>query len=81
MQQLERERPTRSAEATTAQGATMSEADRSEALELLCDPKLCERIVEEISAAPASWGEETNKPISYIAAATSRKPRGALGGW
>ncbi|MBK6520163.1 MAG: hypothetical protein IPG04_40055 [Polyangiaceae bacterium] len=39
LQQLERERPTRSAEATTAQGATMSEADRAEALELLCDPQ------------------------------------------
>ncbi|MBK6520197.1 MAG: toprim domain-containing protein [Polyangiaceae bacterium] len=71
LQQLERERPTRSAEATTAQGATMSEADRAEALELLCDPKLCERIVEDLGRA-GIVGEETNKLISYIAA-TSRK--------
>jgi DNA primase len=50
---------------------TMSEAERAEALELLRDPKLCERIVEDLGRA-GMVGEETNKLVCYLAA-TSRK--------
>jgi len=49
----------------------MSEAERAEALALLRDPKLCERIVEDLGRA-GMVGEETNKLVCYLAA-TSRK--------
>jgi DNA primase len=49
----------------------MTEDERVEALELLRDPKLCERIVEDLGRA-GIVGEETNKLVCYLAA-TSRK--------
>jgi DNA primase len=51
--------------------AAMTEDERVEALELLRDPKLCERIVEDLGRA-GIVGEETNKLVCYLAA-TSRK--------
>ena len=52
-------------------GEAMSEEERQEALTLLRDPKLLERVLEDLSRAGVV-GEETNKLVSYLAA-TSRK--------
>lgn len=49
----------------------MSDEERAEALELLRDPKLATRIVEDLERV-GIVGEETNKLIAYLAA-TSRK--------
>jgi len=49
----------------------MSEAERAEALELLRDPALAARIVDDLGRA-GMVGEETNKLVCYLAA-TSRK--------
>jgi DNA primase catalytic core len=49
----------------------MSEAERDQALALLSDPKLCDRILADFRRAGVV-GEETNKLVGYLAA-TSRK--------
>jgi len=49
----------------------LSDADRREALELLRDPRLCERLLEDFQKCGVV-GEETNKLTAYLAA-TSRK--------
>jgi len=49
----------------------MDEAEREAALELLRDPKLCERILEDFERCGVV-GEETNKLLGYVAA-VSRK--------
>ncbi|MBE7486621.1 MAG: toprim domain-containing protein [Polyangiaceae bacterium] len=49
----------------------ISEADRAAALGLLSDPRLVERIVEDLGKCGVV-GEETNKLVGYLAA-TSRK--------
>jgi DNA primase catalytic core len=49
----------------------MSEAERREALELLRDPKLLDRILHDFERSGVV-GEETNKLVGYLAA-TSRK--------
>ncbi len=49
----------------------MSEVEREEAMELLRDPKLLDRIVEDLGRT-GIVGEETNKLLGYLAA-TSRK--------
>jgi DNA primase catalytic core len=70
--EVERAEGERRAAAVVETGApTMTEAERDEALSLLRDPKLCERILEDLERAGVV-GEETNKLLSYIAA-TSRK--------
>jgi DNA primase len=51
--------------------ATMSEAERNEALSLLRDPRLLDRVLEDFARCGVV-GEETNKLVSYLAA-TSRK--------
>jgi len=50
---------------------TMTEAEREEALALLRDPRLFERILEDLERS-GIVGEETNKLVGYLAA-TSRK--------
>ena len=49
----------------------LSEKDHAEAMELLQDPRLLERILEDFEACGVV-GEETNKLVAYLAA-TSRK--------
>jgi DNA primase catalytic core len=49
----------------------LSDAERREALELLRDPRLCERLLEDFQKCGVV-GEETNKLTAYLAA-TSRK--------
>lgn len=49
----------------------MSEEERAEALELLNDPKLLERVLEDLARAGVV-GEENNKLVAYLAT-TSRK--------
>ena len=70
---LEAERRAQTAQAAAPKDAAeaMSEEERAEALALLRDPKLCERIVEDLGRA-GIVGEDTNKLVTYIAA-TSRK--------
>lgn len=51
--------------------ATMSEREREEALSLLRDPGLLDRILQDMARAGVV-GEETNKLVAYLAA-TSRK--------
>ncbi len=55
----------------------MSEAERGEALALLKDPKLLDRILADFDRAGVV-GEETNKLVGYLAA-TSRKLAAPLG--
>jgi DNA primase len=66
-----RDEGTGAAAAATAPAATMTDEERAEALALLRDPRLCERIVEDLARA-GIVGEETNKLVGYLAA-TSRK--------
>jgi DNA primase len=47
------------------QTATMSDEERTAALELLCDPRLMERIVEDFARC-GTVGEETNKLVGYL---------------
>ncbi len=54
----------------------MSAEEKQEALELLCDPKLIERIIADFRAC-GMVGEDTNKLVGYLAA-TSRKLRNPL---
>ena len=70
---LEAKRDAKLEEALTPKPTTpaMSDSEREEALALLRDPQLCERIVEDLARA-GIVGEETNKLVSYLAA-TSRK--------
>jgi DNA primase catalytic core len=53
--------------APKAQTATMTETEREAALELLRDPRLMERIVEDFAVC-GMVGEETNKLIGYLSA-------------
>jgi len=72
--ELESERKTElAAAAEPAKGSaeTMSESERADALALLRDPKLCQRIVDDLGLA-GMVGEEMNKLVCYVAA-TSRK--------
>jgi DNA primase catalytic core len=70
---LESERRAETAQAAAPKDAAeaMSEEERAEALALLRDPRLCERIVEDLAQA-GIVGEDTNKLVTYVAA-TSRK--------
>ena len=56
---------------------SMSEAERDEALELLRDPQLLERVARDIGRCGVV-GEEVNKMVGYLAA-TSRKLEAPLG--
>jgi DNA primase catalytic core len=47
--------------------ASVSDADRAAALELLRDPQLLERVVEDFARCGVV-GEETNKKVAYLAA-------------
>jgi DNA primase catalytic core len=69
--EAERAAAEKAAEAPKAQGPTMTEAERGEALALLRNPHLCDRILEDLERA-GIVGEETNKLVAYLAA-TSRK--------
>jgi DNA primase catalytic core len=53
------------------QAVTMSEGDKAAALELLCDPRLLDRILEDFDKCGVV-GEQTNKLVGYLAA-VSRK--------
>ena len=46
---------------------TLSDQQRAEAMELLCDPRLLERIVEDFARCGVV-GEETNKLVGYLGA-------------
>ena len=67
---LENERARVQAEAMPKEQG-MSEEEREAAMQLLRDPKLTERIIEDLGRA-GMVGEETNKLVTYLAA-TSRK--------
>ena len=56
---------------------SMSEAERDEALDLLRDPQLLERVARDIGRCGVV-GEEVNKMVGYLAA-TSRKLEAPLG--
>jgi len=66
-----RDRERDAAEAPAPPGPTISDAEREEALELLRDPKLLERIIDDIGRV-GLVGERENKLVAYLAA-TSRK--------
>jgi DNA primase catalytic core len=51
----------------------MSESDRAAALELLRDPRLLNRIIEDLTAA-GLVGEDTNKLVAYLAAVSRLLP-------
>jgi DNA primase catalytic core len=68
--ELERDRAAASSETKNA-GPTMTEEEREEALSLLRDPRLADRLLEDLERA-GIVGEETNKLVGYLAA-TSRK--------
>ena len=59
------------------QTVSMSEVEREEALELLRDPQLLERVARDIGRCGVV-GEEVNKVVGYLAA-TSRKLEAPLG--
>jgi DNA primase len=59
------------------QAVQLSEPQREAALELLCDPHLCERIVADFERCGVV-GEKTNKLLGYLAA-VSRKLERPLG--
>jgi DNA primase len=61
----------RKAAESEKQRAEMNDAERTAALELLRDPKLFDRILDDFARAGVV-GEETNKLVGYLAA-TSRK--------
>jgi DNA primase len=69
--ETERAEAQKAAEAPKAHGPTMTEEERVEALSLLRNPHLCDRILEDLERA-GIVGEETNKLVAYLAA-TSRK--------
>jgi DNA primase len=66
-----RDREREAAEAPAPAGPTISDVEREEALELLRDPKLLERITDDIGRV-GLVGERENKLVAYLAA-TSRK--------
>ncbi len=55
----------RKALAPKEEGVTISEKDRADAMELLRDPRLLERIVEDFARCGVV-GEETNKLVGYL---------------
>jgi DNA primase catalytic core len=55
----------RQALAPKEEGVTISEKDRADAMELLRDPRLLERIVEDFARCGVV-GEETNKLVGYL---------------
>ncbi len=55
----------REALAPKEEGVTISEKDRADAMELLRDPRLLERIVEDFARCGVV-GEETNKLVGYL---------------
>jgi DNA primase len=61
----------RAAEQKKPEAGAMTAAEREEALRLLRDPRLLDRVLEDLERAGVV-GEETNKLVSYLAA-TSRK--------
>ncbi|MBK8938277.1 MAG: toprim domain-containing protein [Polyangiaceae bacterium] len=69
--ELRRDRERAEAEAPKPVGPTMTDVEREEALELLRDPKLLERIGEDLGRV-GLVGELDNKLVAYLAA-TSRK--------
>ena len=77
--ELERLQEEQIKEALTPKEQTfsMTEAEREEALELLRDPQLLDRVARDIGRCGVV-GEETNKVVGYLAA-TSRKLEGPLG--
>ncbi len=69
--ELRRDKERAEAEAPKPVGPTMTDVEREEALELLRDPKLLERIGEDLGRV-GLVGELDNKLVAYLAA-TSRK--------
>ena len=78
LEQLGVERDRESAKAATAAPA-MTDSERGEALELLRDPRLLERILEDFGRCGVV-GEETNKLVGYLAAVSRKldRPLGVL---
>jgi hypothetical protein len=54
--------------------ATMTEAERAEAMELLADPDLAERVTEDLGALGVV-GEETNLLVAYLATISRKAER------
>ena len=54
--------------------AAMTEAERAEAMELLADPDLAERVVEDLGALGVV-GEETNLLVAYLATISRKAER------
>ena len=77
--ELERLQEEQIKEALTPKEQTfsMTEAEREEALELLRDPQLLDRVARDIGRCGVV-GEEVNKVVGYLAA-TSRKLEAPLG--
>jgi DNA primase catalytic core len=69
--ELEMERDRAAEASTNATTPTMTDEERDEAMALLRDPRLGERLLEDLERA-GIVGEETNKLVAYLAA-TSRK--------
>jgi DNA primase catalytic core len=61
----------KAATAPKSAGSAMTDEERAEALALLRNPHLCDRILEDLERA-GIVGEETNKLVAYLGA-TSRK--------
>ena len=66
LQDQQRER-IRKALACEEEPETMTAEEQAAAMELLCDPRLLERVLEDFERCGAV-GEETNKTVSYLAA-------------
>ncbi len=69
--ETERDKARAATQAPKASASAMSDEERAEAMRLLRDPHLLDRILEDLGRA-GIVGEETNKLVGYLAA-TSRK--------
>jgi DNA primase catalytic core len=73
LQDKQRERITK-ALAPAEETAVMTDAEQTAALELLRDPRLLDRVLEDFERCGAV-GEETNKKVSYLAAVSRLLPK------
>ena len=79
LEELQEETIRRALQPKQAEVPGMSEAERNEALALLRDPKLLDRILEDFDACGVV-GEDTNKLVGYLAALSRKfdKPLGVI---
>ena len=74
LEELQDEQIRRALEPEEEAPVELSPEERAEALELLADPRLLERVVEDLTRAGVV-GEETNKLTAYLAATSRLLPR------